>query len=207
MTILIASILMLGVGPMIYAWFRHQSALLTAFDILIVASITGLILFEIVPKTVNGAGWMVLVVVAIGALVPTALEHVLHKTDLHRVENWTHRITLAGGISGLTLHTMLDGAAIASAGASAGNSSFLSAAIVLHRLPVGLTIWWLVRPAFGKALAGGVLLVIGLATVVGFAAGSGLTDNLSGTGGSWFQAFVAGSLLHVVFFRKHLEHG
>ena len=47
-------------------------------------------------------------------------------------------------MAGLALHGMLDGVALANAH---GHATPL--AVVLHRLPEGLTLWWLLRPTYG----------------------------------------------------------
>ena len=44
----------------------------------------------------------------------------------------------------------------------------LPVAVLLHRLPVGLTIWFLLRPVYGLGAALDVLGVVGVATAVGF---------------------------------------
>ena len=101
MTALIVSLAMLGAGPAIYTWLRKKTKLLATLDLLIVVSITALIVFEIVPEAIQRVGWIVLLAVVVGGLAPTLLEYVLHRTHLHTIENWTHRVTLSAGLTGL----------------------------------------------------------------------------------------------------------
>jgi uncharacterized membrane protein YraQ (UPF0718 family) len=79
----------------------------------------------------------------------------------------------------------------------------LPLAVILHRFPVGLTIWWLLRPANPLWVPLAVLVGLAVSTAVGFFWGGEVTTNLSGQGVAWFQALVAGSLLHVVLHRPH----
>ena len=75
--------------------------------------------------------------------------------------------------------------------------------MVLHRVPVGLTIWLLLRPGRGALVAPGTLGLVAGATVIGFLAGDGLLAGVSHRALAGFQALVAGTLLHVVLHRPH----
>ncbi len=75
----------------------------------------------------------------------------------------------------------------------------LALAVILHRIPVSLAIWMLTVPLFGRRAAIGVLLAVGASTVAGFELGGrlfGVTDSATF---AVFSAFVAGSLVHVIF--------
>jgi zinc transporter ZupT len=73
-------------------------------------------------------------------------------------------------------------------------------AVILHRLPVGLALWYLVAPHFGVRAALAVLLLMCVATALGFNLGPAWTAALDGAPLAWFQAFVAGSILHVIVY-------
>ena len=60
-------------------------------------------------------------------------------------------LALVVGLSGLFLHAFLEGAAFAPSGGGVGTT--FAAAVVTHRISVGLVIWWLIRPRFGIGLA------------------------------------------------------
>ena len=76
-------------------------------------------------------------------------------------------------------------------------------AVVLHRLPVGLMVWFLIRPVYGLRLALATLLLIGVATVSGFFMGEFAVGSLTNDSRGLFQALVAGTLLHVVVHRSY----
>jgi hypothetical protein len=82
-------------------------------------------------------------------------------------------------------------------------SEFLAIAVLLHRLPAGLAIWWLVRPRLGRRSALLVLSALAAATIAGFTGSLlGWPDMFSGT--PWFitQALLAGSLVHIVLHQS-----
>ncbi|MDX1556570.1 MAG: hypothetical protein R3212_11130, partial [Xanthomonadales bacterium] len=80
----------------------------------------------------------------------------------------------------------------------------LALAIVLHRLGMGLVVWLLVQPAFGRRAAWAVLGVVAVATVAGWA----LSDALSGlTGGRVLpviEGLIVGMIVHSLVHRGHL---
>ena len=197
MTLLIASLLALLVGPLVYRAFHRRDAMLALLDGLIFVAITGLVLLFILPDSYENGGWLTLPVAVAGLFGPTLLEGASR-----RAAKRTHITALVLGLTALILHALIDGTALSETGAS--GASLLPLAVVIHRLPVGLTIWWLLRPSFGVRSAAGVLGMIAVATITGYAFGPVLIGGLSSHGIAWFQAFVAGSLLHVVFHQPHL---
>ena len=119
-----------------------------------------------------------------------------------------HMSVLVFAVAGLALHAIFDGIALPHADQGHGDHSHahqsLGLAIVLHRVPVAITIWWLLRPALGKLWASLVLALVAVGTVFGFVAGGELLPGMGGEYAVWFQAFIAGAILHVVFNRPHL---
>jgi hypothetical protein len=83
-------------------------------------------------------------------------------------------------------------------------ASALGAAVVIHRLPVAVAVWWLVAPRFGRRWALFVLALAGLCTAAGYLLAQETLAALNGTGAALFGAFVSGALLHVVF-HSHKE--
>jgi hypothetical protein len=108
------------------------------------------------------------------------------------------------GVSGLALHALLEGAALAPG--EAGIPVAFGLAIVLHRIPVGLVVWWLVRPRYGPTAAMMGVSAIVLVTLAGYALGTEVLSGVHGAGGDLYQAFVSGSLVHVVFHQGRHDH-
>jgi zinc transporter ZupT len=102
------------------------------------------------------------------------------------------------------LHALLEGAAfVPSPGPVEAPFAF---AVILHRIPVSLVVWWLIRPRFGPAAAAAAVGSIVVATLGGYALGSEFLDDAHGRGLLLYQAFVSGSLVHVVFHQGRHDH-
>ena len=108
------------------------------------------------------------------------------------------------GVFGLLLHTVTDGGALVLA-SNPGNSHLLALGIILHRLPIGIAIWWLLKPQVGTRNAAIVLAVMMLTTACGYAMGQHWLSNLSLDNTVYLQAFVTGSIMHVVLHQPHVK--
>ena len=200
MNLLAASIAALALGPLTYRLAGRGNAMVAILDGFVFAAIGGIVLLSVLPETMMHGGWATAVFAALGFAGPTAVERLFKRAAKH-----AHVTALALSLVGLSLHALLDGATLAS-GTVGGEQ--LPAAVVVHRFPVGLAIWWLLRPHFGRFVATLVLGLVAAATAGGYAVGPPLVASISSQAVAWFQALVAGSLLHVVFYRPHLDdHG
>ena len=85
-------------------------------------------------------------------------------------------------------------------------SNHLALGVILHRIPVGMAIWWTLRPQVGSVIAVGALTLIALSTAAGYIFGEPIFDLLHTGGIAYFQAFVAGTLLHVIVSAKMQQH-
>lgn len=190
-----ASLLALAVGPLIYSRAQREGSLARGLDGFVFVAITGLVLLEVLPDVVAHGGWWVLLLVALGVWGPSWLERFFARTA-HR----THMATVLLSAVGLVVHTVFDGAAL-----HAPDAHPLGLAIVIHRVPVSLAVWWLLRPVWGPWVPSLMLLAMAAGTVAGYSLGAGLQEPAAAVGFAALQAFVAGSILHVVFNRPHLD--
>jgi hypothetical protein len=139
------------------------------------------------------------VLIAAGYLVPGLLEKAIAGAA-----KTFHLISLFLALAGLALHAMLDGAGLA--GSEFGQHSNLAIAIVMHRLGVGLVLWLIVQPAFGRAAAFLVLSLVCVATVLGFHL-SELVLPLAGDDAVLvLQALIVGTIVHSLVHREHAGH-
>ncbi len=139
------------------------------------------------------AGWIVFGVMGVGAAIPVAVERISNNFYAH-----TDNVALTLGVSGLLVHAALEGAALVSGGTG------FRLALIAHRLLVGLMIWWLLRPRHGPLIASLGILTLVIATAAGYAVGSHMFGH--GAGSTFYQAFVAGMLVHVVFCQCRGDH-
>lgn len=193
---LIAAVLALGAGPLAVAGARGRRGFKPVLDGMVMAAIPGLIFLEFVPSAIGDGDWSVLLALAAGLALPIAVER-----TTRRAGKEAHRWALLAGLSGFALHAALDGAALATLSADAPIAFPLAA--VLHRLPVGIAVWWLVANEMGRGPALGALVGLMLATVAGYAFGGAAAALAPGAGGvTLYGALVGGSLVHVVMHRR-----
>ena len=206
MNLLIIGILALGIGPLLIHFLGDRREVTSTLDGFVLVVIGGLVFLEILPEGVAYGGWPALCAAGVGLLIPTFGERILH-TDLRK----THKVVLVLGILAFTLHVFLDGVVLAGgdphhdlhtqeegAHAVARSQEALKLGVILHRVPVGIGIWWIMRGAFGIRMAVLLLMAVAGATVAGFFAAGSLYGSLHGRGTAILQSLLAGSLLHVV---------
>ncbi len=181
------------VGALLYGWLHDRSGATRLFDGSMYIAIPALVVWQVVPHAWADHGILVLVVLVLGIGLPTLIERLSTSLASH-----TDNVALLVGLSGLALHAFLEGAALVP------GETGIAPAVILHRVLVGLTIWWLLRPRHGFGQASLGIAVILVATVAGYAAGIQFFEH--GGGVDIYQAFVGGSLLHVVFHKGRLDH-
>ena len=157
--------------------------------------------FDVLPEAFSHGGWWIFGFLLLGLLGPLALERFSPESA-----GRTHRVALFLGLGSLTLHALGDGAALWKVTLSGSEEGqWLGWGILLQQFPVGLTVWWLLRPRLGRLAAGAGLLAVGLGTVIGFSSPEVVVPVLSGWGMGQIQALAAGALLHVVFHPTPLK--
>lgn len=180
-------------GPLLFEMLARRPRLqgwLNQVMSVVVVGLVGLILFHMVGE----AGWWSLAFATIGFGAPLVAEHSLHQQALR-----VHRFTLLFGLAGLALHSLTDGAGLRVSGVE--HEVALSWAIIVHRLPIGLAVWWLVKAGINKGSALTALGVMVVATFVGYWIGGHVMAMMDAVARAWFMAFVAGSLLHLGLHR------
>ncbi len=192
------SILILGLGPLLYKLSDRSEWMLSVIEGFVLISVSGIVLFHVLPHAMERLGGWAFLGAAVGFVGPLILGSIRRFTK-ERAEN----IALFVALVGLVIHGSMDGMALLmpSSGSEGGGS--LALAVILHRLPMGLAIWWLIRPAFGVWKAVTVLLLMAASTVMGYSLGGYYGALLHGTASSVFQAVVAGSLFHVILHRPN----
>jgi len=194
--VLLLSIVSLFIGPLLYLWLRRGGFVAKAFDSLIVVVLIVLMAFMLIPESWAELGYGSIVLMVGGYLLPGVLENLLEKAA-----RTLHRISLLLALAGLALHAMIDGAALGVGPGGMGNS--LSVAIVLHRFGVGLLLWLMVQPIYGRRVAFAILGFVGLATVGGYLLSQTILGIQSHAAMSLLQALVIGMIVHSLVHRNH----
>lgn len=179
------AVLALYTAPVLHWLTRGSSVRRAGLDGLVLALVAGLALLHLGPHAIHHGGLLAGLGIATGAAVPG----LLHRGGR---QGWW----LGSAIVLLGAHALFDGAALALIDSDLGFA--VGAAVVVHRLPVGLAI-----VAAGR-LRQAVLVLTGLAilTVVGFALASGLAGMLPAGVHGFTEGLIAGGLLHVVFAHR-----
>ena len=193
---LILSIAALLLGPLVYAAGRKHRVARRILDAVILLTVAVIIGVHIIPEALRHGGALAVVLIVLGIAFPMVLERLFRKaTDA------AHLVIVAIAAVGLLIHAVVDGIALLPQ-----SGSGLAYAIVLHRLPVGMALWWAVRPSFGNAVTVAVFASIIAATAAGYFIGEPIVELAEARTLAMLQAFVSGSLIHIVVFGVKHEH-
>ncbi|NVB40580.1 permease [Pseudenhygromyxa sp. WMMC2535] len=190
---LIACIAALALGPALHWLATRASRIFSLIDGFVVVGVLGLALLEIVPAGIEGAGWMGVLAIVAGLLLPRLLEPRLGGRQTHTAAAW---IALAG----LAVHALTDGMAVGGSHMHGNSGHALEWAVILHRVPMGLAVWWMLTgpERGGQRAAGLALATIAVSTIVGFFLVGVVPVFEDELLFGLIQAFVGGLLLHVV---------
>jgi hypothetical protein len=196
---LIAALAAPVAGPVLYRLLHEHPKAVRLVDGFVYIAVPVLVAWQVLPHAWEARSVMAVVLLAVGFMVPAGVERLSHALE-HHADN----VALIVGLSGLIIHALLEGAALVP-GSGAIAVPF-ALAIILHRIPVSLVIWWLICPRFGSlaASAGVGLIVVG--TMAGYGLGIEFLADVHGPGLELYQAFVSGSLVHVVFHQGRDDH-
>ncbi len=201
--LLLVSLLALAIGPLVYRVAGGHPRMLSFLDGFNLTAITGLVLLAVVPEAVRHREWAAPLFAVAGFLGPGMAERFLRSP-----QGGLHRVALLLGAVVISLHSVTDGAALATSGNASGeiaDGQLLPLAVLLHQVPVGMTVWWLLR-RIGLVIVLLAFALMAAATIGGYFAGGAMLSMLSVREVEWFQAFVGGSLLHVVYHRIEPGH-
>ncbi|GAA4355375.1 hypothetical protein [Kangiella marina] len=192
--LLFLSVLALLVGPITLKVIGHNRRMDDFLFPFVLVSVGSLLILDVLPVLWGNIGYALLPLLLLGFFGP-ALAEITFRRFAHK----THSIALFLGILGLMTHSAIDGAAVVTV---AGNE-MLPYAVILHRLVVGLSLWWIVNPLWGTRKSTLVFALMVITTVVGFYIGEKQLFGLHNIFIDYFQAIVSGTLLHVIIHRPH----
>ena len=208
------SLIALVLGPFLFTLGQHRPLAKQMLDGFIFVTIAGIVCVHIVPETVEVSGAYAVLFLILGLVFPVVIERFFHRSLRQ-----AHAFILLLAALGLVLHATIDGIALLPLNSSMGHAedrggliselfgNQLALGVILHRLPVGMAIWWSVRTSFGVLAAVAAFLLITLATTAAYFLGQPVVELAETPAVLVFQSFVAGSLLHVVTFGVSHDHG
>ena len=199
MTFALASLALLA-GPALVALAERRPATREVLDGFVLITLAGIVGLHIIPEAWATAGYLSIAVLLAGLAFPVLLETV-YRRALQRA----HLAVLLMAAAGMVVHSMVDGVALLPVTDEAGQANHqLAIGVIVHRLPVGMAIWWLLRPRFGTAIAVSAFALIILGTGISYMLGAGHVFTPLAL--VLFQCFVAGSLVHVALFGASHDH-
>ncbi|MFK7986567.1 MAG: permease [Sandaracinaceae bacterium] len=161
-------------------------------------SALAVVLSQLLPDALAGAGLAALLVFGAGAMLPTLIE----KLAMARLDaGAAHRVGLELGYAGLLLHKVGDGLGLGTYGGEhhAGHGHFdVLLAIAAHTVPMVALVTLAFRRIQGPKLAVLRALGLGLATLLGVVLPTLVPVALFHQAEPWVTAGVAGLLLHVL---------
>lgn len=195
---LLLSLLMLFAGPLLFLWLSDSHKVAQTLDRAIVVVLVVMVVVLLVPEIIEPMGPWALALVVLGYLLPGLLEKLVN-----RAAETLHLYSLYVALAGLLVHAMLDGAGLA--GSEIRPSVGLASAIILHRFGVGLMLWMIVQPVYGRRAAWLTLFGMAGATVLGFE----FSERLLPLAGDHFiagmQAVIIGTIVHSLVHREHVH--
>ncbi len=199
---LLLSLASLLLGPFVYEFGRTRPALRQFLDGIVFITIAGIVFVHIIPEAIGAGGGAAIAFLLLGLAFPVLLEH-----RFHDAVPQAHGFILFLAALGIVVHAAIDGVALVPTGdAARWYDNELALGVVLHRLPVGMAVWWSVRPNFGRGVALGAFGLIVAATIVAYIAAEPVLELAAAGSVAWFQAFVSGSLIHIAAFGASHEH-
>ena len=195
MWLVVLSVLPLFLGLAIYPIFRKMDNFHALLDGFVLCSVGGLLILHILPHCLHESGFWGFLALCVGLALPFVLDRFL--SGKHEKPRTSATVGLVVFI-GVAIHAFLDGMGLSTTNKAQHHSEMLAMAIVLHRLPIGVALAWLLLPQkkWGQALL--VAFGIGIFTLFGFFLGKGA---LSPSQELWlllFQAMMVGVLAHVL---------
>jgi hypothetical protein len=198
--VLLLSLLTLFAGPLLYQWMRRGGRLAKTLDQVVVVALLLIVLLLLLPEIISSMGYLALLLVFAGYLLPALLEAMVKKAA-----HTMHLASLLLALAGLLLHALLDGAGLA--GSKITSEPGLAFAIVLHRLGIGLMLWMIMQPAFGSAKAWVTLSAVAAATIAGFEFSEVVYPLAGDSAVVAIQALIIGTIIHSLVHRGHLYDG
>lgn len=195
---MIISLLSFLVGPIFQSFIKKNEKWVLFLDGYILTTLVGLLFAFLLPELFIQTGWKVFPLAFLGLFLPQFLK--THENHQNKNQFYLNKLSLFFIVLGLSLHDLLEGMALASSHLEGnGFQYFFGFAVVLHRLPIGLFVWLLVRSNLGATFAILSIFSLMLATTLGFFLTNYLSQWSNNSLWSYFQAFIVGTLAHIVY--------
>lgn len=196
MSQLVAALVAPALGALLYVVLHRRPDTIRLIDTIVFIALPLLIGWQVLPHIWIDGEFRPLIAAGAGVGLLYLIERISGV-----LARYTDNATILLGVATMVLHALLEGGALLP-GTSSTSFTF---AVILHRVTVGLLIWWLLEPRHGTRVAIAGVAAIMAATLIGYSAGTELLPD-EHFAMEVYQAFVGGSLLHVVFHQGRHDH-
>ena len=192
MLYLFLSVLAFFAGVLVHPVLHEKTRLLALLDALIVLAVLALLVFFMLPHTLEESGSVGVLGIAAGFGLTAGINK-LSQLSTKKIQSWGLAILLFA----LLAHAAFDGAALALPDHHEGTASVsVAAGVLIHRFPLGMVIHHLLGPALKLPLIAATL--VSASTVIGyFSANEAFTESNQQVI-YMLECFVVGMLMEVV---------
>lgn len=190
-----AAIIALFVGPVLWELLAMRRTLLERVERVLIWLLAAGLLILVVPELFREAGAVSLIWIAVGFALPAGIE-----TAWRRATGLSHHLFSAIAALGIGIHALIDGAALVI------GKDLLPWAVVVHRLVVGIVLWLVMEPTWGRFASYTVLAALGVATLIGYFSAQSLVPLIRFEYLEILQALIVGMLMHGIIHQHEDEH-
>lgn len=190
-----AAIIALFVGPVLWELLAMRRTLLERVERILIWLLAAGLLILVVPELFREAGAVSLIWIAVGFALPAGIE-----TAWRRATGLSHHLFSAIAALGIGIHALIDGAALVI------GKDLLPWAVVVHRLVVGIVLWLVMEPTWGRFASYTVLAALGVATLIGYFSAQSLVPLIRFEYLEILQALIVGMLMHGIIHQHEDEH-
>jgi len=194
---LVSSLFAPVAGVLLYLGLHDHPRTTRVFDLSVFIMVPVLVLWHVIEHALHDSVLLTVSMFLLGLMLPLVIERLSHSLARH-----TDNMGLIAVLFGLVLHAFLEGMALIEF------DTGFATAVVLHRLFVGVVIWWILRPRHGVILASlgiaGLLFFTAAGYIMGVYAFS--PEDFEVGALYLYQVFVSGTLLHIVFHQGRSDH-
>lgn len=216
MTLLLLSLVVLILCPLLVHVAQRWPMALSMLAGFVRIALPGLLCFHVVPQSVQNSGLWAVFAFIVGILIPSFLHRLEERSEL-AADQANHKphaesIFFIVVVVASFIHATIDGLAFIDVDHSLptqiaeqphthmhlDHTDALGWAVVLHRLPMGLSLWWFGLPRWGKTRVLLLYSMLAVGSSLGALFGNTLLAFAPLAVISIFQSLIAGAVLHAV---------
>jgi len=192
MTYLLLSILAFFAGVLVHPVLHSKTRLLALIDAAIVLAVIALLIFFMLPHTLEESGSLGVLIIGAGFGMTVGIKK-LSELSSNGIHSWGLAVLLLA----LVAHAAFDGAALALPDHHEGTATVsLAAGVLIHRFPLGMVLHHLLGPFLKLPLIAATL--VSISTIIGYFTATEAFTESNQQVIHMLECFVVGMLIQVV---------